>query len=139
MKSKIYKSIFLRKGSDGVFTKTENIIPEAVTIKADINPNNIILSYFKDDEEWFLLTESFIAFIECKKKDLIKINHKDIFEAKPFSSTMIGVPMSKNRNKIYINLKDRSEYCFLIEEGPPLVGVLQVLNHIKQLNLRSYQ
>ena len=134
VKANIIKSIFNRKGGIGKFTADGCIIPNEKLTELKIQAEDIVLSYFRNNDEWCLLTERFIYFNNFKVPSSVKLSLKDICHVKPLSISQIGTIKPPQINCLFITSKDNTEYSIYLEEGNPLYGFLQVIDHISKQN-----
>ncbi|NII28740.1 hypothetical protein HB364_26905 [Pseudoflavitalea sp. X16] len=129
MNANSLRAIFLRKGEEGLYTKAKNIIPGYV-LSDTISDKDIIVSYYKNDEEWLALTDSLLLFKNDFYMDLIKLKYTDIENVHPFP---FGVDpnftMSKSEDFIFLKTKTGNVYNLKVESGRPRNGILQLLHH----------
>lgn len=133
-KSSILLAIFKRKGGEGIFTKVINNITKYPCDSELEEGEEGIVYFYKDDDNWFLLTNQRI--INNRNNTYYSIFLSDLSSVTLDLQRGYRDGVKEKQNFTLLSLEDnqKKKYLFEVEQGTPYFGIYQILSYIVSVN-----
>lgn len=131
MSPKTLQAIFLRKGGAGSYTKIGNLIPSGL-LPEDISESDILVSYFRDPDEWLAVANSEVMFKNAYTDGAItRIKNSEIEMVRPFPFKVdLNINQELSNQLLFVKKKNGESFNIKVETGPPRNGLYQMLYNL---------